>query len=277
MADEWRTAYAITRLFEQADAAAPHRSKESDGTIADDRHGPESKHQPHYVPGVGHAIVTAGDFTHDPAGGWDARKMCEDIRVSRDPRVRLVISHRQQFSSYSTSTRDPWQWGDYTGDDPHTNHAHVEVLDTPICDDTRDWAVSQGEKEDTKMMFPAYDKPTDTLWICDGMTRRTITDAQLTDMRYLSKVGAIGTVFDGTGAGTSVYTQAEAVALKRPVLAGVWKNVNDSMGTAAGSLTDEQIEAISAAVVAKLPGTDPAVIRSALRAELDSTRLSPLG
>lgn len=142
----WRPMNSLANLNDpkiglraQVNTIAPNRSKASDGLVGDENHEPTSGHYPHYVAGVGDEIVTAWDCTNDPANGCDSRHLAETLRQHRDPRIRYVISERQIFSSYSTSSRPAWTWGPYSGDDPHENHAHIQVLDDPISDTTTPW------------------------------------------------------------------------------------------------------------------------------------------
>lgn len=128
-----------TGLRGQVNAAAPSRSKASDGLVGNAAHETTSGHYPHPVAGVGDEMVTAWDCTNDPAHGCDSRKLAEALRVNRDKRIRYVISRSQVFSSYSSGSRAAWTWGPYTGSDPHENHAHIQVLDAPISDTTTPW------------------------------------------------------------------------------------------------------------------------------------------
>src|SRR5215510_962974 len=136
----WRAMASLLVLRDQVNVIAPNRSRASDGLVGDDAHQQtNSDHNPHYVPGVGRDIVTALDLTHDPAGGFDSYKFAETLRVHRDRRIKYVISNHQIFSSYASGGRAPWAWGSYSGPDPHTNHVHVSVLDSPVSDTRTPW------------------------------------------------------------------------------------------------------------------------------------------
>lgn len=128
-----------TGLRGQVNLIAPNRSKASDGLVGDVNHESTSGHFPHTVAGVGDEIVTAWDCTNDPADGCDSRLLAETLRQHRDPRIRYVISNREIFSSYTSGSRPAWAWGPYSGVDPHTNHAHIQVLDATISDTTTPW------------------------------------------------------------------------------------------------------------------------------------------
>jgi hypothetical protein len=134
--------HSLTVLFGQVDAEASHRSTASDGTKASPAHdaaNPTSAHHPHHVPGIGDDIVTAGDITHDPAGGCDTYVLADVLRAHRDARIKYVISNRQIFSAYAVGSHPAWTWRDYTGDDPHTNHVHVETVENVTADGTQPW------------------------------------------------------------------------------------------------------------------------------------------
>lgn len=133
-------------LLKQLNDHAPNRSKASDGSIGDAAHASrDSAHNPqdtedsqdHNDPDH---QVDARDFTHDPAHGADMADFTEQLRVSRDERLYLVIFNHRQFSSYARDGHPPFTWRPYSGSDPHTGHAHVEVNDYHN-DDTRPWRV----------------------------------------------------------------------------------------------------------------------------------------
>lgn len=136
----WRVMNSLVVLYDQVNAIAPGRSKASDGTIGDEAHqGTNSDHNPHYVAGVGSEIVTARDFTHDPAGGFDSYAFAETLRRNRDARIEYVISNGRIFSSYQSGSRAPWTWGPYSGSNLHDKHCHVSVLDSPASDKSTSW------------------------------------------------------------------------------------------------------------------------------------------
>lgn len=155
----WRVGNGLNKLLDQVNAHAPNRSKVSDGSIGDAAHQAEacsSQHNSCCVKLNGVWIVRARDFTHDPAGGFDSYAFAELLRLSRDPRIRYVISNRR-----ITGPNYGWVWHAYTGtSDPHTNHAHVSVWDDAArFDNTADWALWEaqmasgtGAQEDDDML-----------------------------------------------------------------------------------------------------------------------------
>lgn len=138
----WRPANALVQMRVQADAMAPRRNKASDGTIGDAAHQAEacaSQHNSCCVKVNGIWIVRALDLTHDPAGGFDSYAVAEQLRLSRDPRIRYIISNRR-----ITGPNYGWVWHPYSGSDPHTNHMHSSLWDDQArFDDTsRAWRLA---------------------------------------------------------------------------------------------------------------------------------------
>ena len=71
----YRIAKSLGLLAATVNAAAPNRSKASDGWIGDASHAArKSDHNPNRTPGDGipDGVVCALDITHDPANGCDA-------------------------------------------------------------------------------------------------------------------------------------------------------------------------------------------------------------
>ena len=128
----WRVAKSLLHLKKQVDEAFPDRSKDSDGTIGDANHSARtSDHNPDTD-----GVVKAMDITHDPDNGVDSYKLAEELRASRDHRIKYIISDRKICSS----TQSPWMWRRYTGSNPHDHHVHVSVLpDRRHFDDESDW------------------------------------------------------------------------------------------------------------------------------------------
>jgi hypothetical protein len=138
----WVVDKGILRLREQINAAAPNRSKASDGTIGDAAHSArDSDHNPESPAPAGNPDnqVDALDVTHDPAHGADMGEVSEAIRLSKDRRVKYVIFNRRIYSGRKGP--QPWVWRPYTGTDPHTNHMHVSVEDD-THDQTQDWQIT---------------------------------------------------------------------------------------------------------------------------------------
>lgn len=138
-----RRARSLVRLNHQLDLAWPMRSRRTDGYEGDRAHCPnadgtgDSDHCPNIIHND-ERIVTAFDATQDLANGCDMESVTEGIRLSRDPRVKYVIWNRRIFSS----TVSPWIWRAYSGENPHTTHAHFSVLNDPSYFDAEsDWQI----------------------------------------------------------------------------------------------------------------------------------------
>lgn len=128
----WRLAKSLDKLREQINAAAPNRSKRSDGTIGDEAHS--ARKSDHNVNAAG--VVCALDITHDPAHGVDAGKIADVLRRSADPRINYIISNGRIANSGAA-------WRKYTGANAHTLHFHVSVKQTAkLYDDTSPWSLS---------------------------------------------------------------------------------------------------------------------------------------
>ena len=54
--------------------------------------------------------------------------LAEQLRQSRDPRLRYVIHEGRLFSSYNHRDAPAWMWRRYRGRNFHANHVHVSVL-----------------------------------------------------------------------------------------------------------------------------------------------------
>jgi hypothetical protein len=140
----WRTAKSLLTLRNEVNAAAPNRSKRSDGTIGDAAHCQRrSDHNP-WVRDGNTGVVTAMDITNDPNDNCDADKIAESIRANEDPRVKYIIWNSRIANSSSIDGKPPWAWRPYTGSNPHDKHIHISVKsDKPNYDSTAPWNVDQ--------------------------------------------------------------------------------------------------------------------------------------
>jgi hypothetical protein len=123
----WRLAAALSVLRDEINAAAPERSKVSDGGIGDPRH---ARRQSDHNACECCNVVCAFDFTHDPAAGFDADAFAEWLRdrvgTWREPRVRYLISDGKICSGAGQS-HAAGVWRPYTGSNTHVHHVHVSV------------------------------------------------------------------------------------------------------------------------------------------------------
>jgi hypothetical protein len=127
VATVWRVAKSLDVLLRQLNTLFPDRNKESDGSIGDAEHASRaSDHNPWYGPG----IVTARDYTHDPAGGLDCNWLSGQLVPNGDRRIKYVIWDRRIWQG---------SWQPYSGADDHNHHLHLSVVASPLCDDTSPW------------------------------------------------------------------------------------------------------------------------------------------
>lgn len=143
----WRVAKSLEELLAEINAAAPTRSKASDGSIGDPAHSSRlSDHNPNPA-----GVVRARDFTHDPDHGLDAGELAEAVRrlgiaghPALGPGAYVIWNHR---IASATQDGQPWDWEPYGGDNPHTKHVHVSVATAARgYDSTRRWGVMEEEE-----------------------------------------------------------------------------------------------------------------------------------
>jgi hypothetical protein len=151
----WRAARSLLVLQRQLQAGAPRARPPATpadawGLVGDAAHDPTSDHTPHNFAGWGLQIVTAADFPNRPDLGLDAHKVLDDIRKSRDPRVKYGISNGQQFSNHAVSGYDAWTWRPYGGDDQHYEHGHLSVVGDARADGEQPWATIGGNDMEQK-------------------------------------------------------------------------------------------------------------------------------
>jgi hypothetical protein len=160
MATAWRAAYSLLAFHSQLRAGAPRAAQATGadewGLIGDAAHDPTSDHTPHNFPGWGGQIVTAADFPNRPDLGLDAHQVLDDVRRSRDDRVKYGISNGQMFSSYAVPGFAAWTWRPYNpkSGDRHFTHGHLSVVGDARADNRRPWqtigapVAAAGEDED---------------------------------------------------------------------------------------------------------------------------------
>jgi hypothetical protein len=216
MAAPWRVASSLNVLLGQLNVLAPRRSKASDGSIGDADHASrDSDHNPWYGPG----IVTARDFTHDPAGGLDCQWLANVLVANRDPRIKYIIWNRRIWQG---------SWRAYSGTNPHTKHLHLSVVASPANDSTSPWAginaapPSPPPEEDVDLndpmrafIWPHNDAVRDTVGSVLGNTQSYAAEAAANTRALLAAHG-------GEEMTEAVYRRIVAEELaKRPVTADV--------------------------------------------------------
>jgi hypothetical protein len=130
----WHLAPALAVLRDEINAAAPQRSKASDGYLGDPKHATRtSDHNLCVCCGV----VAAADWTHDPKGGLDCQLLADFLQVRAgkgDVRVKYVIWKKRIMSG--PGQRNPCAvWRPYTGKNAHTRHLHLSVTHERVDDD----------------------------------------------------------------------------------------------------------------------------------------------
>lgn len=132
----WIVAESLNRLLTQLGEIAPNRSRASDGSIGDTSHASRaSDHNPRWIAGAN--LVTARDFTQDPAGGLDCTRLRDSLIRARDSRVKYIIFNREIISGAG----GPWPWvrRPYSGPSPHTEHLHLSVVGDARARDDSPW------------------------------------------------------------------------------------------------------------------------------------------
>lgn len=148
----WRAARSLDVLKDEIDAIAPGRSTRSDGTIGDRAHAQTaSDHNPNAS-----GVVTARDFTHDPARGADMHRISRRIVEVAPRALKYVIWNRRIWSRSRASEG----WRRYTGSNPHIRHMHVSVgrgpdgRSTGPYDHTGPWGLRAGSGTPPKPSVP---------------------------------------------------------------------------------------------------------------------------
>jgi hypothetical protein len=135
-----RLAKSLETLRDQIDALAPGRDKSSDGWIASAQHHAQNPNSDHEADAGG--VVRALDITNDPAHGVVAADLAEQLRQSKDPRIKYIISNRR----ISNPTIQDWAWRPYSGSNPHDKHFHTSVVaDDALADATTPWVLELSE------------------------------------------------------------------------------------------------------------------------------------
>lgn len=169
----WRMAKSLDTFLAQLNAARPGRNKASDGGIGDAAHASRSSdHNPWFGPGV----VTARDFTHDPANGVDIAALAEELRASRDGRIKYVICNRRIMAGAGGPS--PWTWRSYSGSNPHTKHLHLSVVASPAADDASPWHLPMFDLVSAPAAAPA--PPTEA---APTLLRRGSTGARVSQLQ----------------------------------------------------------------------------------------------
>jgi hypothetical protein len=152
----WILVPCLVALRTEFNRVAPTRHKASDGSIGDAAHAQRSSdHNPDETGATPyedadrvnevHAIDVDRDLRRT---GWSMDKAVEIIvvrhRQGRDTRLQNVIYNRRIWSR-------AWGWTarEYTGSNPHNQHAHFSARYTTAQErDTRPWGLLEAEDDD---------------------------------------------------------------------------------------------------------------------------------
>jgi len=149
----WILIPCLVSLRDEFNRLAPGRDKGADGSIGDSSHTSTSDHTPDEDSDVlrDHDADSKNEvhaLDIDSTGPWPrsfnsvildlvAREKAEYESANVFGRLQYVIWNRR-IASRSWG----WTWRDYTGSDPHTNHAHFSARYTTAQEsDTRPWGV----------------------------------------------------------------------------------------------------------------------------------------
>lgn len=152
----WRIARSLETLLAQVNALAPTRDKSSDGGIGNAEHASRSSDHNPWVTDGGVGVVTARDFTNDPAHSMSSQMLAEALVASKDDRIKYVISNKK-ICSGTGQDKLAWQWRPYMGANPHNHHCHISVKsDKKHYDDTSPWKL---EAQAVSLETPAVEFP----------------------------------------------------------------------------------------------------------------------
>lgn len=145
----WATTLGLNSLMDEIEAAFPSQSR-YDGTVASETHdanNPSSDHRPRPFEGAGLVrAVDVGEYVED-----QGFRLSEALVRSRDPRIKYVIHEGAIVSSYETTKRKAWVWGEYTGYNAHLNHVHVSLNELGDTNGSA-WNLDLVEEEDMAIL-----------------------------------------------------------------------------------------------------------------------------
>jgi hypothetical protein len=126
----WRICKSLDQLLSQINVLAPSRNKASDGGIGDIAHwkrGSASDHNPWVTEGANKGVVTARDYTHDPAHGCNCKILVGSLVAAKDSRIKYIIWDSTIYNSSAVGSVKAWSGRPYTGANKHNKHAHISV------------------------------------------------------------------------------------------------------------------------------------------------------
>jgi len=154
----WRLARSLEQLRQEVNAAAPKRSKASDGTIGDPDHASRpSRHNKNRA-----GVVCALDLTNDPVGGVDIHAFARRHVKNPHPNLEYVISDGEV-----AKRKTGFRWEKYRGANPHRKHAHFAVGlgpdsdPAPPYDDQTPWGFSLSTATPSRPVPPSHPEDDD--------------------------------------------------------------------------------------------------------------------
>lgn len=257
----WTVIPCLLALRDEFNALAPNRDKGADGTIGDSSHTSSSDH----TPDEDSSKLENKDSDHanevhaldtDSTGPWPAGRTFKDIFLdvielerekwnAPDDKCRLnyAIFDRKIYDKDNDFAPQ-----DYTGSDPHTNHAHFSARYETSCEeDTRPWGVIGDivTPEDIEAVAKAVwtRQLTNPHYGKDGDTRKTVSAEDFqryedvnhltTQRKILEAIDALPTDDENAAAVVEALGQDDPEALAAALR---------------GVLTPEQVEALRLAL-----------------------------
>jgi len=187
----WRVAESLEQLLAQVNSLAPNRDKSSDGAIGDAEHASRSSDHNPWVKDGSIGVVTARDFTNDPAHGMSSQKLADALAASRDGRIKYIISNRQIMSG-AGQDHPAWLWRPYDGINPHDHHCHVSVKqDKAHYDSTQPWVIAMAPQTDEQK------KPPPIGTVVHHVLRKGSKGAEVIDLQNLLNAKGVKLNVDG--------------------------------------------------------------------------------
>ena len=173
----WTAVPCLVQGRSEFNQVSPNRDKGADGTIGDTNHSSSSDHTPDEDSDI--LRSKDADSTNevhaldiDSSGPWPDGKRGDIEGSWFDKKIKAIVERNKRLW-FSADDKCPlqnviwngriaslswdWAWRDYTGSDPHTNHAHFSArYDTSCENDTRSWGVATEEDDVTEAEFKSW-------------------------------------------------------------------------------------------------------------------------
>jgi hypothetical protein len=172
----WELVPCGVQLRTEVNRLAPNRDRTTDGTIGDAAH---QKHvSDHNDDEVGRVPIRDADSKHE-VHAWDADKDLRELGLTMMMIVLFIVDRCRRglekrlryiiFDRWIWEASNGWRRRAYSGDSPHTEHAHFSFsYETKLEADTSSWHLEE---------IPVALTEPDKKWISAEMTK--IVDARL--------------------------------------------------------------------------------------------------